>query len=717
MTLAACPACVATPHEHIDQISDAAQTLDISVPTAHCAGCINAIERGLAEVAGVFDARVNLSLRRLKIHHDGRDQIEDLVLDKLANIGFEAHLLDGKTLNQKPDKYLNSLLIKLGIAGFAAMNVMLLSVSVWSGAEGATRDFLHWVSAAIALPTITFTAQPFFQNAWSALRVRRLNMDVPISLAILMAAGLSLYETAMGGEHAYFDAALSLTFFLLAGRYLDHLTRAKARSAALELSALEMPRAQQIKDGHVTTVGVETLAVGDRVLVRRGAHVPVDGIVSKGNSELNVSLLTGETTPQTVGLNDPVYSGTLNLGGPFEVDVTHIGQGTKLAEIAALVASAETAKTKYTNLADRAARIYAPVVHILALAAFIFWQFYSGDTRLAIGIATAVLIITCPCALGLAVPAVITAASGRLFRAGVLIRDGAALERMVDVDTVVFDKTGTLTTGVLRVIEAPEGDILGQAASLAAHSDHPLSKAIMDLAADQTLLPIDTIQEHSGLGLEGYYNGTRIRLGNAKWFDLPPVTGYVQSWVQIGDTAPVPFLFEDTIKPTSQETIARLRKRGLRVVMLSGDNQASADRIAKALGIEVAIGDVSPAQKLDHIKSFGDRVLMVGDGLNDTAALAAAHVSISPASAIDASRATSDFVLVRDDMTLIDTCFTVSKSAKMRMLENFGIAAGYNAIAIPVALLGFATPLLAALAMSASSICVSLNAMRLVRGK
>jgi P-type Cu2+ transporter len=718
MTATACPDCSTSPIEQKEQNARAGRCLDISVPTVHCAGCIGTIERGIATVKGVQSARVNLSLKRVRVHHNGQPDIEDRVLDQLASFGFEAHLLDSKILADKPDDVARSLLIRLGIAGFAAMNVMLLSVSVWSGADGATRDFLHWISAAIALPTIAYTAQPFFKNAWSALRARRLNMDVPISLAILMASGLSLYETSQSGEYAYFDAALALTFFLLAGRYLDHQTRAKARSAAVELTALEMPRAQKIHDGQVETVAIEDLRIGDRVLVRRGARVPVDGTVANGIAELDMSLLTGETMPASAAFGDPVYSGTMNLGPSFQVDVTHIGQGTKLAEIAALVATAEATKTKYTSLADKAARVYAPVVHLLAFAAFLFWQFYTGDTRLAIGIATAVLIITCPCALGLAVPAVMTSASGRLYRAGVLIRDGAALERLVDVDTVVFDKTGTLTTGEMTVVQSPKGDALKLAASLATHSDHPLSSAVAKLAAGQTLPKLENVVEQAGQGIEATtLDGQRLRLGRANWIGCNPSEGYVQTWFQIGDQPPVAFLFEDTVKPSSKAAVSDLQSRGLKIVMLSGDMQSATDRLAEKLGISHAVGGVLPGEKLALIQSFGNHVLMVGDGLNDTAALTGAHVSMSPASAIDAARAASDFVLIRDDLTLIGVCISLSKSAKARMLENFAIAAGYNLIAVPIALVGLATPLLAALAMSASSICVSLNALRLPGGK
>ena len=605
MTHAACPACVAVPHDQIDQVAKSERTLEISVPTVHCAGCIGKIERGLQTIDNVEHARVNLSLKRVRVTYYGSQDVEDAVLDKLANLGFEAHLLDAKILAQKTDDAAHSLLTRLGIAGFAAMNVMLLSVSVWAGAEGVTRDFLHWVSAAIALPTVAYCAQPFFKNAWTALRARHLNMDVPISLAILMASGLSLYEVSQSGEHAYFDAALSLTFFLLAGRYLDHQTRAKARSAAVELTALEMPRAQLMQGGQVETVDIETLQIGDRILVRRGARVPVDGMVANGESELDMSLLTGETMPAAIKQGDPVYSGTLNLGPPFEINVTQIGQGTKLAEIATLVATAEATKTKYTGLADKAAQIYAPLVHLLALCAFLFWQLHTGDTRLAIGIATAVLIITCPCALGLAVPAVMTAASGRLYRAGILIRDGAALERLVDIDTVVFDKTGTLTTGKMIVVQAPEGQDLWLAASLARHSDHPLSKAVAELAKKQNMPALKGVTEHAARGMEAKVGKSRIRLGRADWIGCKPIEGYVQTWFQIDDQEPVAFLFEDTVKSSSEDAVSLLRARGLKIILMSGDTQFAADRLAQKLGIEYAVGAVLPDEKLSLIQSYG----------------------------------------------------------------------------------------------------------------
>ncbi len=689
--------------------------IDISVPDIHCAGCIARIESGLRDVPGVNEARVNLSLKRVAVKCEPGQEMPQTLLGRLETLGYDASLLDARTLETYKESKGRDLLIRLGVSGFAAMNVMLLSISVWSGADGATRDFLHWVSAAIALPALAFSAQPFFTSAWRALRVWHLNMDVPIALAIALAAATSLFETAMSGPHAYFDAALSLTFFLLLGRYLDHLTRAKARSAAVELAALEVPTARLRTAQGTETRHVSELRPGDVVLVSPGGRIPVDGSVVAGASELDNALLTGETRPVPVAAGSDVFCGTLNLSGPLEVEVSNTGADTQLGRIGALVQAAENARTRYTSLAERAAGFYAPVVHILALAAFIGWQSATGDTRLAINIATAVLIITCPCALGLAVPAVMTAANGRLFRAGVLIKNGTALERLAEIDTVILDKTGTLTQGNLRLVVVPGTHDLALAAALAEGSAHPLARALAKRAKDLGLrLPkVQDVTETPGKGIAGTYRGQEVRLGNAGWCGADAALPGVQTWLRRADQPPVAFEFEDDLKPQAAAMTARIRALGLDLVLLSGDTQEVADKVAAELGITQAHGNVSPDGKYEFVRKRGGKALMVGDGLNDTAALTAAHVSAAPGKAIDTARTASDLVLLRDDLMVLPDSIELARAARKRILENFAIAALYNAFAIPAALAGFATPLLAALAMSASSITVSLNAMRL----
>ncbi len=715
---AACPGCIATPAEPARPIPEDVQ-IALSLPGIHCSACIANVERALNAHPGVEDARVNLTLKRAMIKAAPETRAADLI-PVLERAGYEAHELDPGALSAtSADKAGRDLLMRLAVAGFASMNVMLLSVSVWSGAADATRDMFHWISAAIALPAIAFSAQPFFANAWSALRVRRLNMDVPIVLAILLALMTSLWETALSGEHAYFDAALTLTFFLLAGRYLDYRTRAAARSAAEELTALEVPRAIRVIDGVEEEVAVSALTVGDLILVRPGGRMPVDGQIVSGRSELDRSLLTGETLPVFAEAGQNVSAGEVNLTGPLTIRATAVGKDTSLHRMADLVAIAESGRSRYTSLADKAAKLYAPGVHILSALSFVGWYIYSGDLRTALNIAAAVLIITCPCALGLAVPAVTTAASGRLFRKGMLIKHATALERLAEVDTVVFDKTGTLTSG------APELTNLGDhsradleiALALAEASAHPLSVALAQAARAAGVKPaaVKEIVEVPGFGTEGLYRDQRVRLGRAAWVGGAH-GAQTSAWLSVGTNPPVPFTFSDALRPGAAEAVEAFARSGKQIILISGDSKGAVQALADKLGIENWIAEALPQDKARRIQEFSDQgrhVLMVGDGLNDTAALAAAHVSISPASALDAARVASDIVLLGTDLSPIaDACETAVKATK-RIRENFRIATVYNVIAVPLAVIGLATPLIAALAMSTSSITVSLNALRL----
>ncbi|MFP4274249.1 MAG: heavy metal translocating P-type ATPase [Paracoccaceae bacterium] len=719
--VSACPACSAAPsaEDLASRLPEKEGRIALSLPTIHCAGCISTVEKGLAAHPGVRSARVNLTLKRATVEAAPDVTAEDMI-GLLDRLGFEAHELDPGALRAtETDRAGRDLLMRMAVAGFASMNVMLLSIAVWSGAEGPTRDLFHWISAAIALPTIAFSGQPFFANAWSALRVRRLNMDVPIALAIALALATSLWETALSGKHAYFDAAVALTFFLLAGRYLDHRTRAIARSAAEELTALEVPRAIRLSDGGEEQVAVAELAVGDLVLVRPGGRMPVDGEIVSGQSELDRSLLTGETLPVFAAPGMAVSAGEVNLTGPLTVRATAVGEDSSLHRLAELVAVAESGRSRYTSLADKAAKLYAPGVHILSALSFAGWYLWSGDVRISLNIAAAVLIITCPCALGLAVPAVTTAASGRLFRKGLLIKDATALERLAQVDTVVFDKTGTLTAGT------PEPTNLGDqsrrtleiALALAEGSAHPLSRALAEAAQAAGVKPatVTGLAEVPGHGTEGLWHGRRVRLGRAAWVGAEALD-VTAAWLSVEGEAPAAFTFTDRLRDGAEEAVQALRADGRRILLLSGDSPGAVSALAERLGIAEWQAEMRPedkAAKVAELTQDGAHVLMVGDGLNDTAALAAAHVSISPASALDAARVASDIVLLGGNLAPIADAIAVARSATKRIRENFRLATLYNVIAVPIAVVGLATPLVAALAMSLSSITVSLNALRL----
>jgi P-type Cu2+ transporter len=716
----ACPGCALAPtivDRARGQARGGSEELQLAMPGVHCATCISTVERGLMSLSGISDARVNLTMRRVRIRHDGSRTVESLI-DIIGQLGYEALPLDMVALSgTENDRVARDLLMRLGVAFFSMMNIMLLSVAVWSGAADSTRDLFHYLSAAIALPTVIFAGQPFFRSAWASLRAGRLGMDVPISLAIILASSISLYETMHGGHHAYFDAAVMLTFFLLGGRYLDHRTRAAARSAAQELSALEVPRAVRIRDGIEEIVSASALAIGDMVVIRPGGRVPVDGVIRAGASEIDRSLLTGETIPVPAGPETRVSAGEVNLTGPLTVEVTAAGKDTSLARIADLVAIAEEARNRYTSLADRAARAYSPLVHILSFAAFGVWMWITGgDIRYAINISAAVLIITCPCALGLAVPAVVTAASGRLFRAGLLIKSGTALERMAMVDTVVFDKTGTLTLGMPEPTNLGSLDraTLGLARALAQGSAHPLAMALAQ-GIDQQALEVEKIREVPGHGIEGRWDGKRVRLGRAAWVGAEPGQT-TATWLSVEGEVPVALTFADRLRPGAEELVAGLKAQGMSVHLVSGDVPGAVAELAGRLGIADWQAEVLPDEKarfVNGLKDKGRHVLMVGDGLNDTAALAAATVSVSPASALDAARVASDIVLVGQDIAPVAEALRVSRKAVKRIRENFAISFGYNVVAVPIALVGLATPLIAAAAMSISSITVTLNAMRL----
>lgn len=720
-SISACPACVAAPGAQAlaEQALHKDAQIALSLPTIHCSACISTVEKALAAVPGVRSARVNLTLRRATVEADPAIMPEQLV-KVLEGAGYEAHELDAGTLSvTQNDRAGRDLLMRMAVAGFAMMNVMLLSVAVWSGATDATRDLFHWISAAIALPTLAFSGVPFYKSAWAALRARRLNMDVPIVLALVLALATSLWETALSGHHAYFDATVALVFFLLTGRYLDHRTRAIARSAAQELSALEVPRAIALRDGAEVQLPVAELRIGDLILVRPGGRMPVDGVIADGRSEIDRSLLTGETLPVFAEPGRAVSAGEVNLTGPLTIRATAVGRDTSLHRMADLVAIAESGRSRYTSLADSAAKLYAPGVHILSALSFLGWYLYSWDVRTALNIAAAVLIITCPCALGLAVPAVTTAASGRLFRKGMLIKDATALERLAQVDTVVFDKTGTLTAGTpeLTNLSAHDGNDAAIAMALAQMSSHPLAVSLANAARAAGITPakVDDLAEVPGYGTQGIWQGQRVRLGRAAWTGATP-GAETTAWLAIGDAAPRAFTFTDRLRPGAANAVQHLMRQGKRVILMSGDTEPVVAALAARLGIAEWKADALPADKaarIAELQAEGQHVLMVGDGLNDTAALTAADVSISPASALDAARVASDIVLLGSDLEPIGDALTTAQSAIRRIKENFRIATWYNVIAVPVAVIGLATPLVAALAMSLSSITVSLNALRL----
>lgn len=707
---------------------DGTSAVHLLVEGIHCANCIARIERTLAAHEDVVEARVNFSTRRLYVRwRGGRERAAEIV-ETVEGLGYGAIPFDPKVLALQGSAESATLLRAMGVAGFAAANVMLLSISVWAGLwsdmEAVTRDLLHWVSALIALPAIAYAGRPFFKSALAVLRVGRTNMDVPISLAVLLAASVSLIETIDGGRHAYFDASITLVFFLLIGRYLDHRARAEARRSAERLLLLRATSAAMERpDGSVSYVPVEDLNPGMTVRVTPGERFPVDGEILRGETDIDSSLVTGESLPATASPGTDVFAGTLNLSAPVSVRVGKIGDDTLLGEIARLVEVAEQGRANFVRFADRVAGWYAPLVHGLAAATFAGWLFL-GDVgwQVALLYAVAVLIITCPCALGLAIPVVQVVASGRLLKRGILLRAGDALERLANVDTVVFDKTGTLTRGRAEWVnrdDVPEA-FRHVAAILASSSNHPLSRAIQ--RSEGTHAPAWDSHEVAGCGVAATVDGTSWRLGRRDWCgaaDLPVLSEGPEIWLSRDGVPVAGFAFADAPRDDAAETVAQLIAMGYAVELLSGDRDDVVEAVGAALGIENRRGRCSPIEKvarLHALEAEGHHVLMVGDGLNDAPALAAAHVSISPSTAADISQVQADLVFQGDGLAPVLHALQTGRRATRLTRQNVALAILYNAFAVPFAMAGFVTPLVAAVAMSSSSLLVTLNALRLQRG-
>ncbi|MGI9513230.1 MAG: heavy metal translocating P-type ATPase [Anderseniella sp.] len=706
---------------------DGSLQTDFIVPAMHCIGCIRTIERGLVERPEVNSARANLSTKRVTVHW--RPQADQPVnfLQVLADLGFEASLFDLEDVSTSARRSGRQLLICLAVAGFAAANVMLLSVSVWSGADAETKKLFQLISGLIAVPACLFAVRPFLTSALGALRKRRLNMDVPITLAVLMALGMSIHESLFGHHEAYFDASVTLLFFLLIGRYLDHMMRERAHSAIMQLSRLVPSGAARLSaDGTQSYVSLGDLAEGDEILVAAGERVPVDARVVDGFSDLDRALVTGESASVAAAPGLEIEAGVLNLSGPLTLRVTRSADKSFIAEVMSMMEAAEHNRSGYVRVADRAARIYAPVVHILAALSFAGWMMATGgDWHTSIYVSIAVLIITCPCALGLAVPIAQVVAANRLYRSGVMVKDGAALEKLAEVDTAVFDKTGTLTLGQPHIASIDGGSDTdhGLASLLAGLSSHPAAKAVAALKENHAGLLLSDVTEHAGFGLEAVWKAKSIRLGRRDWVaeisgKRRPATDHQFSEVCFavagGDL--VSYRLSDTLRADAPSTITALRTAGLDLEILSGDADKPVGNVAAALGIARARSALKPADKVERIEELqrsGHKVLYAGDGLNDAPALSAAHVSIAPASGSDVGRASSDLVFTGKGLSSVMVALSVAQRTAATVRQNFALAISYNCIAIPFAVLGYVTPLIAAIAMSASSIVVVANSLRL----
>ncbi|CAN7557564.1 heavy metal translocating P-type ATPase [Phenylobacterium sp. LjRoot219] len=693
-------------------------TLDLLVKGARCAGCLAKIEREAQALPGVAHARLNLTSGKLTVgFRTSAGADPGAVIAVLERLGYPATPYDPGQAAEANDREGRRLILALAVAAFGAMNTMMFSVPLWAGLFGqelgpATRTVMMWWCALVATPCTLYAGMPFFESAWRSLKARRANMDVPISIGVILTLVISFSETLLRGRDAYFDAAVSLLFLLLIGRWLDHQLKLKARSAAADLLALQAPAASVLgADGQEHRRPLSEVAVGDLLVVRPGERLPVDVRIEAGASQLDTALLTGETLPASVDPGAVCRAGALNLTGVLQVRALARSEDSAVAAVARLVEAGAQSKSKYVRLADKSSAIYVPVVHSAAALTLVGGLALGLGVREALLRAVAVLIITCPCALGLAAPAVQISASARLFRRGVLVKSGAALERLAEVDHVVFDKTGVLTEGRPRLIAAASPD-LARAAQLARASAHPLAKALATEAGPGPTA--EDVVEHAGLGVAGLVDGRRSRLGRAGF--VGAASGReTELWFAVEGEAPIRFAFSDQLRPDAAATVAALLARGLTVEILSGDVAAPVAAAAEGCGIAAWRAGLSPEEKaaaVDALKAQGRKVLMVGDGLNDAAALARAHAAMAPGSALDASQNAADLVFAGERLGAVSEALDVAQAAQARALENFGFAALYNLIAAPAAMAGLVNPFVAALAMSGSSLVVTLNALR-----
>ncbi|MGZ8263023.1 MAG: heavy metal translocating P-type ATPase [Burkholderiales bacterium] len=705
-----------------------------------CAACMWLIERRAAAVPGVTGVAANYATRRLRLRWDGRQTKLSAVLKAVRELGYGAEPYDSTRSDDALRKERKTLLWRVFVSGFAMMQVMMYAVPAYLDDSTLTADIdalLRIASLALTLPVVAWAALPFYAGAWRQIRAGQVGMDVPISAGIAISFFASLYATATGAGAVYFDSIAMFVFLLLGARYLELSARTRAAAAQDRLVRLAPAVAEKLDHfpggSELRQVAAAMLCPGDFALVRPGALVPADGVVVEGRSSVDESLITGESRAVPKAAGDPLIGGARNKQDALVMRVKRAGTDTVLSGIVQLMDRAQSERPRTAEMADRAARIFVAALLVVSVIAGAAW--YAVDPGRALWIVIAVLVVSCPCALSLATPVALTAATGALYGQGVLVTRGHALETLAKATHYVFDKTGTLTTATMALIGViPLGgrrreDCLAYAAGLEARSEHPIARAIVEAAEGRAPRAVSDVRSVEGQGLEGVLDGVRVRIGTPEFVaslnGLPPPPELVfvseeASVVALGDEREWIALltFGETLRADARRVVKELKASGRQVCLLSGDRQARVDRVARELGIDIAHGDATPAAKVEFVRALqagGAVVAMIGDGVNDAPVLAQAQVSFALRGATQLAQLSSDIVLMSERLGLVQHARLTAERARRVIRENIAWAVAYNACALPLAVLGHVTPVVAAAGMSLSSLAVVLNAMRLIR--